>query len=124
MSTTGDDVDILYPITLLSALAAGVIATLTSLLGLLRTGAHVQPDVPVWRFLLSHRLTDGALALGILSLAISVAVHSRWGHGPGTVSPMGLGRLLVEHRAFPAAGAILLVAFFLALYRKRKLRSP
>ena len=71
---------------------------------------------------MSHRLTDGALALGILSLAISVAVHSLWGHGPGTVMPLEFERLISEHEAFPAVGVILLLGLALTLYGKRRRR--
>jgi hypothetical protein len=104
------------------AMAAAAIAILTSLLGLVKKDAHVRPGAPVWKVLLSNRLMNGALALGVVSLAISVAVHSRWGHGPGTVAPLDFGRLLSEHEAFPTVGAMLLLALVLAFFRNRRRR--
>jgi hypothetical protein len=110
----------LYAVTLMVAMAAGAIAILTSLLGLIKTDAHLRHDAPVWRALLSHRLMNGAIALGVVSLAISIAVHSRWGHGPGTVAPLDFGRLLSEHEAFPTVGVMLLLALVLAFFRNRR----
>lgn len=106
--------DLLYAITLIIALAAATAAILTSVIGLIKPKS------------LSHRLTQSALALGFLSLATSVAIHSRWGHGPGTVAPMDLRRLLSEHEAFPTVGLMLLLALVLAIYRspRRRLRDP
>ncbi len=114
--------DFLYAITLVVAIAAGVIAVLTGVVGLIRPYPQMGPIAPIWKVLLSHRLTNGALALGFISLATSVVVHSRWGHGPATVAPMDLSRLLSEHEAFPTAGAILLLALVLALYRSRRVK--
>ena len=114
--------DLLYAITLIVALAAGALALLTSILAFSRPGANMAPKTAIWRALLSHRLTNGALALGILSLAISVVVHSRWGHGPGAVAPMEFERLISEHEAFPTVGAILLLGLALAVYRKLRQR--
>lgn len=105
------------------AIAAGVIAILTSFLCLVKADTHSQSGTLVWKVLLSHRLTHGALALGIFSLAISVAVHSRWGHGAGTVAPMNFSQLLSEHEAFPTVGAMLLLALLLALYGYRRQRE-
>lgn len=119
---TGSDVDTLYAITLMVAIAAGVIAILTSLLGLVKTDTHLEPGASVWKLLCSHRLGAGALALGVFSLTISVLVHSRWGHGPGTVAPMNLSQLLSEHEAFPVVALILFLALALALYRNRRQR--
>ena len=102
----------LYAITLMVAMAAGAIAILTNLLGLIETDG-------VWKVLLSHRLANGALGLGVVSLAISIIVHSRWGHGPGTVAPLDFGRLLSEHESFPIVGAMLLLALALAFFRNR-----
>lgn len=118
----GDDVDLLYAVTLMVAIAAGVAAILTSVLGLVKPDLQMRPDVSIWKALLSHRLTKGALALGFLSLATSVVVHSRWGHGPGTVAPMDLHRLLSEHEAFPVVAAFLLFGWVLAIYRTRRQR--
>lgn len=109
--------DTLYAITLMVAIAAGVFAIVASLLGLVKTDAHLRPDAPMWKALLSHRLANGVLALGIFSLTTSVVVHARWGHGPDTAAPMDLSRLLSEHEAFPIIGALLLLALILALYR-------
>lgn len=108
LGSAGNDVDFLYAITLMVAIAAGVVAILTSVLGV------IKPK------LLSHCLTQSVLALGFVSLATSVVVHSRWGHGPGTVTPMDLRRLLSEHEAFPTVGAMLLLALVLAIYRSRR----
>ena len=108
--------DLLYAITLIVAIAAGAIALLTRVLAFFRPGANVEPKTPVWKILLSHRLTDGALALGILSLAISVAVHSHWAHGPGTVMPLEFERLISEHEAFPAVVVIFVLGLELSLY--------
>lgn len=82
----------------------------------------MEPAGLIRRVLLSHRLMNSALAQGVISLATSVVVHSRWGHGPSTVAPMDLGRLLSEHEAFPTVGAVLLLALLLALYRNRRQR--
>ena len=112
--------DFLYAVTLMVAIAAGVVALFTSVLGLVKPNLQMEPNAPIWRVLLSHRLTQGALALGLVSLATSVVVHSRWGHGPGTVAPMDLRRLLSEHQAFPVVAAILLLALVLAVYGSRK----
>ena len=71
---------------------------------------------------MSRRLVNSALALGFISLATSVVVHSRWGHGPDTVAPMDLARLLSDHEAFPTVGAILLLPLVLTLYRNRRQR--
>ena len=112
--------DRLYAITLIVAFAAGTLALLTGVLAILGPGAHRQPKTPVWNALLSHRLANGALALGVLSLTISVAVHSRWGHGPGTVAPMEFERLISEHEAFPTIGAMLLLGLVCALYGRKR----
>lgn len=114
--------DFLYAITLVVAIAAGVVAVLTSVVGLIRSYPQMEPVAPIWKVLLSHRLTNGALALGFISLATSVVVHSLWGHGPATVAPMDLSQLLSEHEAFPTVGAILLLALVLALYRSRRVK--
>jgi len=115
-------VDFLYAITLMVAIAAGVVAILTSVFGLVNPKLQMAPNALIWKVLLSHRLAKGALALGFSSLAISVVVHSRWGHGPGTVAPMDLRRLLSEHEAFPAVAGILLLALVLVIYRSHKQR--
>jgi len=115
-------VDLLYAVTLMVAIAAAVVAILTSVLGLVQPNLQMRPNAPIWKVLLSHRLIKGALALGFVSLATSVVVHSRWGHGPGTVAPMDLNRLLSEHEAFPAVAAVLLLALVLATYRTRRQR--
>ena len=120
----GNDVDLLYAVTLMVAVAAGVIATLSAVLGLIKPSLRMQSDARIWKFLSSHRLTNGALVLGFISLATSVFVHSRWGHGSGTVAPMDFGRLLSEHQAFPTVGAILIFALVLAHYRSRRQRHP
>jgi hypothetical protein len=112
-------VDHLYAVTLMIAIAAGTVAVLTSTLGLIKPDLQMRPDAPIRKALSSRCLTNGLLALGFVSLVTSAVVHSRWGHGPGTVAPMDLGRLLSEHEAFPAAGALLLLALVLALYRSR-----
>jgi hypothetical protein len=104
------------------AIAAGIFAIVTSLLGLIKPDAHLRPDAPVWKTLLSHRLSNAALALGIFSLATSVVVHWRWGHGPDTAAPMDLSRLLYEHEAFSIVWALLLLALILALYRTTPFR--
>lgn len=104
------------------AVAAGAVATLSSVIGLIKPGLKMQPEARVRKVLSSRCLTNGALALGFISLATSVFVHSRWGHGLGTVAPMDLGRLLSEHEAFPTIGAMLLLALVLALYRSRRQR--
>lgn len=115
--------DLLYAITLIIAIAAGVLAFSVSVLALFRKGAPMAPAVPIWRVRLLHHVTAGALALGTFSLMISVAVHSRWGHGPATVAPMGFERLTSEHEAFPTVAAILFLGFALTAYgqwRKRR----
>jgi len=118
----GDDVDLLYATTLIIATAAGALALLTSVLAFFRPSAQIEPKTPIWRVLLSHHLTNGALALGVLSLAISVLVHSRWGHGPGTVAPMEFERLMSEHEAFPTVGVILILGLALSVYRRQRQR--
>jgi LPXTG-motif cell wall-anchored protein len=95
------------------AIAAAAIAILAGVLHLVRTGAHSQ----------SHRLTHVALMVGVVSLTVSITVHAKWGHGPGTVAPMGCGRLLSEHEAFPAVGAMLLLGLGLALLGSRRRRN-
>lgn len=112
-----------YAFTMIVALAAAAVAVPTGVLGLVRRDPQPEPDGLIWRALLSHRLMNSALALGVICLVTSVVVHSRWGHGPGTVAPMGLGRLLSEHEAFPTVGAILLLALVLAWYRRRRQRQ-
>jgi hypothetical protein len=118
----GDDVDLLYAITLIVAIAAGVLSLLASVLAIFGPFANADPRSRTWKVLVSHRLSDGALALGAFSLAISVAVHSHWGHGPGTVVPMEFERLISEHEAFPTVGAVLLLGLALTLYGKRRSR--
>lgn len=103
--------ELLYAITLIVALAAAAAAILSSVIGL------VKPSL-FW-----HRLTWSALALGSFSLVTSVVVHSQWGHGPGTVAPMNLRRLLSEHEAFPTVGGMLLLAVVLDVYRWRRQRG-
>ena len=112
--------DTLYAVTLMVAIAAGAIAILASLGGLIKTDTYLRPDTVVSKVLLSHRLANGALALGVVSLAISVVVHSRWGHGPGTVAPLDFSQLLSGHQAFPIAGAMLFLAMVLAFFRNRR----
>ena len=114
--------DTLYAITLMVAIAAAVIAILASLLPLIRTDKNSRPGARASRILLPHRLANFALALGVFSLTASVFVHSRWGHGADTVAPMGFGRLLAEHEAFPTVGAMLLLASVLAVYGNRRRR--
>jgi hypothetical protein len=114
--------DFLYALTLMVAIAAGVVAILASVFGLAKPKLQMEPNTSIWKVLLSHCLTKGALALGFFSLATSVVVHSRWGHGPGTVAPMDLRRLLSDHEAFAALAAILLLALVLAINRSRRQR--
>ncbi len=114
--------DFLYALTLIVSMAAAAVAVLTSVLGLVRKYPPIEPDGLIRKVLMSQRLMNSALALGAISLTASVVVHSRWGHGPGTVAPMDLGRLLSDHEAFPTVGAILLLALVLALYRNRRQR--
>jgi hypothetical protein len=113
-------VDSLYAVTLVIAIVAGVVALLTVVLGLVKPHLQIEPNAPIRKVLLSQRLTKSALALGFASLATSVFVHSRWGHGPGTVAPMDLRRLLSEHEAFLMVAAILVLALVLAVYRSRR----
>lgn len=115
--------DTLYAITLIVALAAAIIAILASLLPMVGAGAHLQPDARIRKALLSHRMAYGVLALGVLSLTASVVVHSRWGHGPGTVAPMSFDRLLSQHQAFTVIAAMLLLSLILALVRKAARRK-
>lgn len=112
----------LYAVTLMVAIAAGAIAILTSLLGLIRTDEYLRSDAVVWKILLSHHLANAALALGVVSLVTSVVVHSRWGHGPGTVAPLDFAQLLSEHEAFPTVGATLFLAVVLTIIRNRRQR--
>lgn len=114
--------DLVYAITLIVAIAAGALALLTSVLAFFRSSADMEPTTPIWRVLLSRRLTNGALTLGVLCLAISIVVHSRWGHGPGTVAPMEFERLISEHEAFPTVGAILILGLVLSVYVGRRQR--
>ena len=111
--------DFLYAITLMVAAAAAAVAISTSVLSLVRSGPQTEPNSSIWKLLLSHSLTRGVVAVGFVSLATSVVVHSRWGHGPDTVAPMDPGRLLSEHEAFPAVAAILLLALVLVIYKDR-----
>jgi hypothetical protein len=117
-----DSVDLLYAITLIVAIAAGVLSLLASVLTVFWPGTNAEPETRTWKVLVSHRLSVGALALGAFSLAISVAVHSHWGHGPGTIVPMKFERLISEHEAFCTVGAILLLGLALTLYRTRRHR--
>lgn len=114
--------DTLYAVTLIVAIAAGTVAFLASVLGLIRPDRPVQAHARFRAILSSHRLTKWTLGLAFISLATSVVVHSRWGHGPGTVAPMDLGQLLSAHEAFPTVGALLLVALVMAGYRSRRQR--
>lgn len=115
--------DTLYAVALIVATATAVVAILASLLPLIGSVPHLQSGARVWKVLLSHRLARGALVLGVFSLIVSVLVHSRWGHGPGTVAPMGFGQLLSEHEAFPTVGAMLLLALLLIFFRNRHQRD-
>lgn len=112
--------DFLYALTLIVAMAAAAVAVLTSILGLVRQYPPIEPDGLIRKVLMSRRFANSALALGAISLTTSVVVHSRWGHGPGTVAPMDLGPLLSEHEAFPTVGAILFLALVLGLYKSRR----
>ena len=114
--------DLLYAVTLLVSIAAGAVAVLTSVLGLIKPNPQMQADAPIRQVLTSRRLTNGALVFGFINLTTSVVVHSRWGHGLGTAAPMDLGRLPSEHEAFPTVGAMLLLALLLTLYRSRRWR--
>lgn len=112
--------DLLYVITLIVAMTAAGFALSINILALVRGDAHTAPTAAILRALLSHRVASAALALGSLSLMISVSVHSRWGHGPATVAPMDFRRLLSEHESFPTVGAILVLGLALTAYRKRR----
>lgn len=110
--------DMLYAITLIVAMAAGALALLMNIFVLLQGDARMTSTAPIWRVLHSQRVAAGALVLGALSLAISVVVHSRWGHGPATAAPMDLRRLIAEHEAFPTVTAILALGLALIVYRR------
>lgn len=73
----------LYSVSLIVALLTGAFALLGGVFALLKSGAHELPAVRLW-----IRTSIGALALGTLSLVISVLVHLLWGHGPMSVQPL------------------------------------
>jgi hypothetical protein len=81
-------VDFLYALTLIVAMAAAAVAVLTCVLGLVRKDPPAEPDGLIRKVLMLRRFMNSALALGFVSLTTSIVVHSRWGHGPGTVAPM------------------------------------
>lgn len=112
--------DALYSITLLVAIAAGAVAVGAGILGLVGPDSRGTLGATGWRLLASHRLTEGVLALAVVSWATSIVVHSRWGNRPGARAPMGPGQLLSEHEAFPVVGAMLLVAAALVVERVRR----
>jgi hypothetical protein len=116
-------VDTFYEVSLVVAIASAVVAILSSLLGLAVANVRLSPAALVWKTLLSHRLANGAFALGVISLAFSVVIHSRWGHGPGTIAPMDFSQLLSEHEAFATVATMLLLALILAFFRKRREQS-
>ena len=67
------------------------------------------------------RVAVTALAVSAVSLACSVLVHGRWGHGPGSLEPMAGPAFLAAHPAFLVAAALLAVGAILraAVARRR-----
>jgi hypothetical protein len=124
--------DSLYSYALLAAFVCGTAAALwdfvavvlPSLRGAMTSGGG--DGAPV-----APRRTRGArvlFAIAVLALLLSVLVHVRWGHGPGSPEPMPFGQVLSEHPAFFWAAVILLFAGFPAALiaareRERRARS-
>ena len=68
-------------------------------------------------------------AVAVTALALSVVVHARWGHGPASSEPMGLGELFSAHPAFLWVAMLLVFAglpakLLRAWLHERRGRSP
>jgi uncharacterized membrane protein len=99
--------DALYSLTLLAALAAGVIAALAGVLTLR------WPSSP----LRDHAVWSGVLAL--CAGAVSFSVHLVFGHGPAAPEPMDLGRFLRIHLVYGVVALLILVALGALLWSRR-----
>lgn len=111
--------DRLYSISLIVAFAAGSFSLAAGLFRILQAGATQLTAYPRWRNLLSCRVAAVAIALGGVSLALSIAVHSRWGHGPTSAQPLNFWGLINEHETFVAAAIILALGLAANIYGER-----
>ncbi len=93
--------DTLYSLTLLAALAAGVVSVVAAALALRWHSPRFRP-VARW---------GGALAL--CSGAVSFAIHLVFGHGPAAPEPMDVGLFLHIHPAYWFVMVLVLVTFAL-----------
>jgi hypothetical protein len=102
--------DFLYSCSLLISLVAGSAAVLIGIFAMLR----IWPLAPLIRTGLL------AVALAVLGLAISVAVHWRFGHSSTSAEPMGVARFVGSHPAFLMASIIVVVGLVVVLYARRR----
>lgn len=88
--------DQVYSLSLLAALAAGVIGVGAGAAGVLAASAR-RPGVPLRTLAL---ICGGCGLTALLLGALSALVHLRFGHGPGTPEPMAPLRFLLHHKAY------------------------
>lgn len=109
--------DQLYSWALLVALVAGAAGILLGALPLLGRTSKASPEGRTGRVAL------GLVLLGGVSLAISVGVHGRWGHGPASAEPMDIARFATAHPAFFVAGFVLIGALGVIGYARKRPRG-
>ena len=101
--------DILYSCSLLIALLAGGVAVLLGILAVLRIG-------PDWLRVAGM----SAVALAVLGLVTSVAVHRHWGHGPASAEPMDAARFVSSHPGFLVASIVIVAGLVVLGYARRR----
>ena len=97
--------DALYSFSLLLSLASSGAAVLWGLVRLV-----ARRDSPRWAGGQLRRVRPsgarasslgwGLVTCAAAALAVSVLVHARWGHGPGSAEPMGFAELVQAHPSF------------------------
>lgn len=69
------------------------------------------------------RISSLLIVLGIVAGAVSVVVHSYWGHGPSSPEPLSAGAFIRAHPSYVIDVVLLCVAFALALRARRKIAA-
>ena len=119
-------VDALYAISLLVSLAAGSVSMMLGLAAHFSLRGETPPDrarpgAP--KAALFVRVATGLLVLSGIAGLTSFVVHSRWGHGEGSVAPMTVSELVRAHPSFLVAGLLIGASAVLVWAARAKIAS-